>query len=343
LNYILVELAVFAQPFRSDQMKLLPDHELLKLLETKKDQSPLFTGIDPKKPLGKDSQVQPSSIDLTIGHIFFPERDPTEDGGLNNPLENASLLPGQTAIVVAAEKAIFPANISGFAFPPTSISTAGILMTNPGHIDPGFVGYLSFTVINMSKKRYDLKKGKPLVTCLIVQLESNATLPYREQGHPEIGPTPKPSTLDRLTLDFLNLEHRARKTAVGVTRKELARFSVIGLIAAVIGLAIPAWLALFEPLMDVSNQVTELREQLSSISPPQGPDIKVSMASLASELSSLSAKAQDDRSDNRAALAELASKLEKLSELMNGEFSRTQSSVAELRGQIEQMQAREQP
>jgi len=109
----------------------------------------------PADPYASDSPIQPSSLDLTIGEIFVPP-ERVEPGCLlrSEALEDYSLSQGQTALVYTQEVIKLAGKIGAFGFPPASVSSRGLLMTNPGHIDPGFEGKLSFTVINMARDRF---------------------------------------------------------------------------------------------------------------------------------------------------------------------------------------------
>ena len=118
-------------------MQLLKDDELVPLI---RDQG-VIRGIDaPGDWYGKDSPIQPSSVDLHIGDIYVPGTEVGQSGGEGDPLADHVLEPGNTAIVVTQETFSLPPSIAGIGFPPTEVSAKGILMTNPGHVDPGFAG-----------------------------------------------------------------------------------------------------------------------------------------------------------------------------------------------------------
>src|SRR4051812_20621225 len=115
----------------------LPDTEILNIVRAghiKNTADPLLDAF------GQRAQVQPSSIDLRIGQIYTPGSLVNESGGKNNPLADYLLPAGGTAIVPTIEHFDLPPSIAGFGFPPAHISMNGLLMTNPGHIDPGYKG-----------------------------------------------------------------------------------------------------------------------------------------------------------------------------------------------------------
>jgi len=114
-----------------------------------------------------------------------------------------------------------PDDVAGFGFPPSRVSFRGLLMTNPGHVDPGYEGLMRFTVINMAREAYPLRTGDRIVTLLLFQLEKAAHSGWRTRnpGGDEKGPSPiSQANINRLSKDFVDVERRTRKiaTAKGV-------------------------------------------------------------------------------------------------------------------------------
>jgi len=87
-------------------------------------------------------------------------------------------------------------------------------MTNPGHIDPGWSGKLTFTMINMGRDTVSLRVGAPLVTLLIFRFDHPVTKPYNER---EKDPGSKSNSLgdvlNELSPDFANFTARAESLA----------------------------------------------------------------------------------------------------------------------------------
>src|SRR5438094_9876722 len=164
-------------------MKLLTDNDLAKEV-TKK--LPIIDNVPPAPGgdwLASNSAVQPSSIDLHVGQIFLPETKEGDPGHENTPLDSYVLEAGHTAVVITRESFSLPNDIAGIGFPPDSVSSQGILMTNPGHIDPGYKGTLRFTLINMGRKRFSLRAGDSIVTVLLFESDSAAHKGYGDR-HP---------------------------------------------------------------------------------------------------------------------------------------------------------------
>jgi len=191
---------------------LVADHELKLLIE--RPVSPLLEGFTtPADWFGKHSLVQPSSIDLHIGEICQPGIEPGNRGSALNPKSRLFLKIGQTAIVSTQETINMPPDYAGFGFPPSSVSSRALLMTNPGHIDPGYRGRLQFTVINMGKENYELKQGDEIVTLLIFRLSAPAQRDYAARNR-QIKPTGiRQEDVDLLAADFVDVRKRAKQIA----------------------------------------------------------------------------------------------------------------------------------
>lgn len=185
---------------------------------------------------GKDDQIQASSIDLRIGSILVP--DEKEPNGQLKPRSSYAVPQGGTAVIETREWLKLPKNFAAMGFPPARLSGAGLLMTNPGHVDPGYTGRLSFTVINMGKEPYPLAGGMPIVTLLLFKLAAEPEASWEDRGHSK--PLKQSwsheflrERLSRLSSDFLSVTDRA----TNVAKEESKRISfwntvIVAIIAA---------------------------------------------------------------------------------------------------------------
>jgi len=211
-------------------MSLLRDHDLIGNI-TGKPETRYFEGVElPTDPYSKESPVQASSIDLHIGGIFLPGTKKDEEGGVENPKSGYTLQTGETAVVTTKEILHFPGNIAGFGFPPSRVSFKGLLMTNPGHVDPGYNGVMRFTVINMAKEAYHLAEGDRIVRLLLFRMTTEADSDWKKRN-PEGSHPPTQSEINLLSKDFVNVERRAKRIAKeqGV-KAGLIITSVLGLV-----------------------------------------------------------------------------------------------------------------
>src|SRR5207244_5336353 len=86
-----------------------------------------------------DSPVRGASLDLLIGEIFVPGIIDGKLGGSDRGKQTYALASGATAVVRTAETLRLPGDVAAIGFPPsTAVSLAGLLTTNPGHVDPGY-------------------------------------------------------------------------------------------------------------------------------------------------------------------------------------------------------------
>jgi deoxycytidine triphosphate deaminase len=190
---------------------LLTDQDLRPLLETT---TSIIEGFDvPCDWDSKDSLIQPSSIDLHVGAIFRPGVKPGRSGSASHPRSQLSLGTGETAIVQTKESINLPADYAAFGFPPSSISSQGLLMTNPGHVDPGYSGTLSFTVINMGREPFNLGPKLPIVTLLVFKLSKSAGKDYMSRRAGTSSSKVTQEKIDLLCADFVDVKRRARKEA----------------------------------------------------------------------------------------------------------------------------------
>jgi hypothetical protein len=117
-------------------MRILNDEELCARIEGQKN--PL---VQPPPAItdwfGKDSPVQPSSLDFHIGEIYVPGRSPDQTGKPTFIADRYTLDCGQTVVIQTLEKISLPSTLAGFGFPPSRISSQGILLTNPGTLIRG--------------------------------------------------------------------------------------------------------------------------------------------------------------------------------------------------------------
>jgi len=195
---------------------IVTDTELQKLIQQKTN--PLLTGFDsPADWKSKASLVQPCSIDLHIGSIFQPGIKLGKAGSAGNPKSELVLRTGQTAIVTTKESIHLLGNYAGIGFPPAHVSSRALLMTNPGHIDPGYSGRLQFTVINMGREDYVLRSNDLIVTVLIFKLANEADTNYsvRNPG-PEYSITQ--TDIDRLSPDFVDVRTTTSPRGLSPTR-----------------------------------------------------------------------------------------------------------------------------
>jgi dCTP deaminase len=211
-------------------VKVLVDHEIVRLLA---DDPPLATNVPRDDFRGQTSRIQAASLDLTVGDVFIPGADADKPGGSQSPHTRVSLREGRVAVVRTLETLNMPSDLVALAFPPASLTIQGVLMTNPGQIDPGYQGPLHLTIINMSKEPLTLFRGQRLIRLIFAKLDPAPSADYRLR-HPGAAASPiTDELLQALSIDFLNVEQRANDL-IKTSERKAAVYSAV--IAAVVGI-----------------------------------------------------------------------------------------------------------
>lgn len=218
----------------------------------------------PPDRLGKDpnpeSLIQPASLDLTIGGIYVPGARLGKPGSDHHPLTQLALRPGHTAVIETAQTLHLPPKVCAIGFPPSHVSSTGILMTNPGHVDPGYQGTLTFTVINMGRRQYHLKQGAGIVTLLLFQLDKEPRFPYDKLYQPQSGSKVTWEMLYALSEDFVSVEKRAAKIA----RQQAIRVGVGASLATII-VGLVTVVGYYSTVTSLSARVDDLQKQVVSL------------------------------------------------------------------------------
>ena len=129
-----------------------------------------------KKYIPKKNQIQPASVDLKIGIIFRKEQRLSENTSVESvtkydePGKTIELAPGEIVTVLTQEMIKLPDNIAGTLFPPNSLSVQGVLILNPGHVDPGYFGRVTVRLINFKEANLPLTVGETIFTMTLEKL-----------------------------------------------------------------------------------------------------------------------------------------------------------------------------
>ena len=183
----------------------------------------------------KASMVQPCSVDLHVGDIFIPRTPENEPGSKSRPKREHVIGPGETILATTAETLRLPKNIAAFGFPPAGLSSKGILMTNPGHVDAGYVGGMRFVLINMSGEQQPIRRGDEVVTLLFLKLPAAVRASYTDRrtqaasvakvqdAKPDKSQAASPTTdLDLLARDFFDFRKQVESiTSEAIKEAEL--------------------------------------------------------------------------------------------------------------------------
>ena len=125
-------------------------------------------------------------------------------------------------------------------------------MTNPGHVDPGYKGPMSFTVINMGSEDYTLLKKDRIVTLLFFKLGKPATKDLAARGGVTSGVK---SLLSVLSPDFLGISTRVKEAAESEEQKTRR----IGLLAPTLAGIAAVLITLVTSIMPLQGDVSDLK------------------------------------------------------------------------------------
>ncbi|MCE1166090.1 MAG: hypothetical protein LWX07_11895 [Bacteroidetes bacterium] len=107
------------------------------------------------------------SYDLRIGTIFKSHEIISVDRKNDKIID---ILPSEIITMLTYEVVNIPLNICGTVYPINGKSSVGLLILNPGHIDPGFNGPISICAINLSNDIIRLSLKDPIFTILFNEL-----------------------------------------------------------------------------------------------------------------------------------------------------------------------------
>lgn len=260
-------------------MGLLNDKNLLSRISC---DSPMVSGFPQpasaaieQEPFGDGSPIQPASIDLHIGGVFLPGEEELDCR------KEYDREPGKSVIVITHETLNMQNDVAAAAFPLAGRRQQGLLMINPGHIDPGFNGKLWFSLINLSRESYRLSLGDRITTVMFWCCDpSNKS--FAERYGDDMREGPPENAVKSIAGDALMLEERAAKVATEVAqpmlekhklemdkqvRKVTFRGAMLGGVLPVVATALVGLLVQsFGKTTTLQNEVTDLKAQVKILS-----------------------------------------------------------------------------
>lgn len=142
-------------------MGILNKEELLKLADDKK----LFYNDDFVR-----KNFKSASYDLRIGTIYKEEKIFSNDH--DNSLHFVKIKPSEIVTMLTLEVITIPPDCTGTVFAINRMSSRGLLILNPGHIDPGYIGPISVCAINLSNDTIKLDLNDSIFTLILSELKS---------------------------------------------------------------------------------------------------------------------------------------------------------------------------
>lgn len=153
----------------------------------------------------EDKQIQPASVDITLGNTFSLLEDVTS--GIIDPTKSISyktfntsrflLLPGQFVLATTCEYIKLPDNLTAFVEGRSSWGRLGLFIQNAGWVDPGFEGEITLELYNANRCAIELTEGLRIGQLVFARMEQNAINPYRGKYQKQ-----KSATGSKIYMDF---------------------------------------------------------------------------------------------------------------------------------------------
>ena len=107
----------------------------------------------------------------------------------------AVLAPGQFALASTIERVTIGPTVAGRLEGKSSLARLGLVIhTTAGFFDPGFEGYPTLELVNLSPRPMALRPGMPIAQMSFFALQTPCERPYSVKGHyAEQGADPEPS------------------------------------------------------------------------------------------------------------------------------------------------------
>jgi len=236
--------------------------------------------------------VQACSYDLRIGTIFFENKifskPPAEQD--QDPV---ILGPGGIISLFTLEELELPNDITATAFAMNVMSSQGVLVLNPGHVDPGFQGALTVRIINIRATSKALIYGTPIFTVIFQRLPHPTLRGYapnkprkeRELAFKAIDVEQNPKTLLRLLnsgdekplmtpeeVDRRIMQHWLTWTTAG-SAVLAAVFALIAAVFAVLALFKPEKVPNLAKPSSELNAVSTVSPSVESVATPVTPSV----------------------------------------------------------------------
>jgi deoxycytidine triphosphate deaminase len=223
--------------------------------------------------------LQPASIDITVGEIFIPPKADDDRKEVISFTNHFTLEVGSAVLIRSEQKFKLPSGLGGFVFPKNGhFALKGILITNFGHIDPGFEGHLKFTVINMGRETFDLEAGLQIASVVLFDLSSPANPPWqpRHDADDYVGQARR---LPRVFMDFENTANRVARDQVRAEWRTKERLSfvvnlVASIMATVVAMIVLLWAIIYpflqtgyDKLIATNIEIGKLQTQIDQLKP----------------------------------------------------------------------------
>ena len=155
-----------------------------------------------------DKQINPASVNLTLGNTYLVQRRKNDAVHLGDEVEyfrfgldkdhGFPIDPGEFVLATTKERVNIPSNIAAFVQGRSSIGRIGLTTQNAGFVDPGFHGHITLELVNESPNTIILKEGYPVAQLVFFECYP-VERPYRGKYNDQVE-----ATGSRMYLDEVN-------------------------------------------------------------------------------------------------------------------------------------------
>lgn len=136
-------------------------------------------------PAPEDRQIQPASVDVRLSGAFANASWLPDSAPQPKPRDTLVLRPGDFILAGTVEYVEIPSDLVAQVEGRSTYARKGIIVhATAGYIDPGFRGFITLEIANISGSIRELPIGARIAQLIFHQLSSRATRPY---GHEELG------------------------------------------------------------------------------------------------------------------------------------------------------------
>lgn len=149
-----------------------------------------FTDEDGDPLALDDSQLQPVSIDLTLGQVERPF-----GRWLKGGREHWNIRPYEFTIASVREVITLSPRVAAVAVGKSSVARLGLQVEAAGLVDPGFSGQLTLEMVHFGYASIVLTEGMPVCQVTFFEVDGPVVRPYgapglRSRYQGQLGPTP---------------------------------------------------------------------------------------------------------------------------------------------------------
>ena len=133
-----------------------------------------------------DDQIQPASIDLTLGdHFLKVDENRMDSITMNNKTFYEEMRVPQIVIPplsfmlgTTRETIILPDDVTAFIEGRSSVGCLGLFIQNAGWVDPGFKGNITLELFNANRLPIRLHAGRRICQIVFAKLDRATAMPY---------------------------------------------------------------------------------------------------------------------------------------------------------------------